>query len=255
MLEFVDVSTAQNAKGVRIVVSGLVPSPWSEATKGLFHVADVPVLAVRRMRDVKELEAWSQVDNVPVVYYDAEPVRTHWAAITELADRLSGHDTLLAEDIATRADQIGLIDVIAGEGGIGWNARIAMIEASLTSDGTRGFPVPVASYLGRRYGYGPDALSRARGRIERQLALFLDRLTRSEGDYVCGSNVSAVDIYLATFLTPLSLITEADCPTLEPVLRRAFAAAYETFGQGIGSALAAHRRMMFERHLEWPIRL
>lgn len=64
-MEFVDVAAARHAPGVRIVVSGLVPSPWSEATKGLFRIANVPVLAVRRGRDAAEITAWAGVDNVP----------------------------------------------------------------------------------------------------------------------------------------------------------------------------------------------
>ena len=75
-MEFVDVATARNAPGVRIVVSGIVPSPWSEATKGLFRVANISVLAVRRMRDAAEVTAWTGVDNVPVVFHAAEPART-----------------------------------------------------------------------------------------------------------------------------------------------------------------------------------
>jgi hypothetical protein len=40
MLEVVDVATARGAPGVRIVVSGIVPSPCSEAAKGLFRGAN-----------------------------------------------------------------------------------------------------------------------------------------------------------------------------------------------------------------------
>src|SRR6185312_9184454 len=115
MLTFVEVAEARQAPGVRIAVSGLVPSPWSEAAKGLFRLAGVPVLAVRRLRDNAELEAWAGVDNVPVVFCDRAPARTHWAAITELAARLAGPGVLLPSALAARAEHIGLIDLIAGE--------------------------------------------------------------------------------------------------------------------------------------------
>jgi glutathione S-transferase len=162
---------------------------------------------------------------------------------------------LLADDVTQRADQIGLIDVIAGEDGIGWNGRLAMIEASLASDGARGFPMPVAHYLAKRYGHNAGALARASGRIGHQLALLRDRLRGSGGDYVCGARVSAVDVYLATFLTPVLEIGEQDCPALAPALRHAFRAAHEAFGELVPDELRAHRRMMFERHLAWPIEL
>lgn len=255
-IEFADVAMARNAPGVRIVVSGLVPSPWSEATKGLFRIAQVPVLAVRRMRDAADVTAWTGVDNVPVVFHDTEPARTHWAAITALAARLGGPDVLVPEEVTARAGMMGLLDVVAGEDGIGWNARLAMIHASITSEGKRGFPLPVGSYLAKRYGYTPEAAARGRARIDDQLQLLNDRLSAQKGlghAYLGGARASALDVYVATFLTPLSAILEEDCPSLAPALRQAFGAAHEELGHLVPVELSAHRKMMFERHLTWPI--
>ena len=251
MVTFVDVATARHASGVRIVVSGLVPSPWSEATKGLFHLAGVPVLAVRRLRDNAELKTWTGVDNVPVVFYDDAPPRTHWAAIAELAARLTAAGVLLPSALAARAEHIGLLDLIAGEDGIGWNARLAMIEASFATDGARGFPLPVAKYLAARYGYVPAAFAGVRARVAEQLAFVDDRLGARE--YLSGARPGAVDVYLATFLTPYTDITEADCPGMEPNLRRAFGAAHDELGSLVPARLLAHRTRMFERHLAYPI--
>lgn len=256
-IEYVDVATARNASGIRMVVSGLVPSPWSEAAKGLFRIANVPVLAVRRGRDAAEINAWTGVDNVPVVFHGAEPVRASWAAITALAARLAGPDVVIPEDLAARADTMGLLNEIAGEEGIGWNTRLAMIDASITSEGKRGFPLPVGQYLARRYGYTPDAMPRARARLEHQLHALRDRLRAQQAlghSYLGSARVSALDVYLATFLTPLSDITPEDCP-LEPVLRQAFGCAHEAFGPMVPRELWAHRTMMFQHHLAWPIAL
>lgn len=257
-LEFVDVETARTAPGVRIVVSGIVPSPWSEATKGLFRIANVPVRAVRRTRDSTEVTAWTGVDNTPVVLHDAEPARTSWVAITTLAARLAGPDVVLPDELGARAQAIGLLHEIAGEDGLGWNARLAMIDASITSEGKRGFPLPVGHYLARRYGYTPDAAVRGRARIERQLHALRDRLRAQQAlghAYLGGPRVSALDVYLATFLTLLSAIAPEDCPRLEPALRQAFGTAHEAFGALVPAELWAHRTMIFERHLAWPIAL
>ena len=257
-IEYVDVATARGAPGVRIVVSGLVPSPWSEAAKGLFRIANVPALVVRRMFDGTEITAWTGADNVPVVLHDAEPARTHWAAITALAARLAGAGVILPEDPEARVQTIGLVDEIAGEDGIGWNARIAMIDASITSEGKRGFPVQVAHRLAQRYGYSPDAAARARIAITRQLQRMHDRLRDQHArghEYLGGARPSALDVYLATFLTPLSAITPDDCPALDPRLRQAFGTAHEAFGELVSPALWAHRTRMFQRHLAWPIQL
>jgi glutathione S-transferase len=257
-IEFVDVSTARSAPGVRIVVSGLVPSPWSEATKGLFRIANIPLRAVRRMRDAAEVTAWTGVDNVPVVFHNNEPARTHWAAITSLAARLAGPDVVIPDDPAARADAIGLLDEIAGEDGIGWNARLAMIDATIKSGGKRGFPLPIGHYLAARYGYTPDSAERIRPRVERQLRMVRDRLVAQQAlghAYLGGAAPSALDIYVATFLTPLSVISPDDCPLLEPVLRAAFGTAHEELGALVPEELAAHRRMVMQRHLAWPIAL
>jgi hypothetical protein len=80
-LEYVDVETAKAAKGTRLVVNALVPSPWSEAMKGLFVLAKLPALVVRRSMDATAVDAWTGVDNVPAVLHYREPIRTNWAAI------------------------------------------------------------------------------------------------------------------------------------------------------------------------------
>jgi glutathione S-transferase len=257
-IEYVDLAAARSAPGVRIVVSGLVPSPWSEATKGLFQIANVPVVAVRRNRDAAEITAWTGADNVPVVFHGAEPARTNWAAITALAARLGGPGTVLPEPPAARIEVMGLIHEIAGEDGLGWNARLAMIDASITSEGKRGFPLRIGQYLAARYGYSPDAWARAQVRAGQQLGLLRDRLRaqRAAGcEYLAGPRVSALDVYVATFLTPLSDITTDDCPQLEPALRQAFGAAHEAFGALVADELWAHRAHVFRTHLSWPIAL
>jgi glutathione S-transferase len=123
-----------------------------------------------------------------------------------------------------------------------------MIDVSITREGKRGFPLPVGQYLARRYGYTPDAAAHARARIERQLHVLRDRLRAQHAlghAYLGGPRLSAVDVYLATFLTALSDITPEDCPQLEPVLRRAFGGAHEAFGGLVPAELWAHRTRMF----------
>lgn len=250
MLEYVDLATARAASGTRIVTAALVASPWSEAVKGMFHVARLPALVVARARDAADVTAWTGIDNVPVVLHDAEPPRTNWAAIVGLVARLAPN-TLVPADLRARAELLGWLELVAGEEGIGWNARLAMIRAAHESNGERGFPLPVATYLAQRYG-SPAGVD-LRSRVGEQLTLVRERLRR--GPYFGGERPSALDIYVATFLTPLSAIDEAACPQMSGTLRRAFASAHELFADLVPDALWAHRTMMFERHLVWPIRL
>lgn len=253
-LEFVDLAAARIARGVRLVVSAAVPSPWSEAAKGLFHLQGVPVTAVRFNPEDPELVAWARSHNVPVVLHEDDPPRVGWAEIVMLAERL-GHTpgVLVPTDLERRVRMIGLIHELAGENGLGWSARLLMIEASLSSKGARGFTVPIARYLGARYGYAPGRAASARVRLNEVLLT----LRRELGDreYFGVDGPCALDVYSATFLTLLCTISEADCPAMEPLLRRAFASVREDLGGEVDPVLAAHRARMFERHLVWPIAL
>src|SRR3569623_3559837 len=122
MIQYVDLETAKAARGVRMVSLGTVPSPWTEAAKGLFKLARIPVLCVRSVRGDAAEAAWTKAHNAPVVLHDDEPPRTVRSQIVALAARLAP-GVLLPAEIARRIETIGLIHEIAGEDGLGWNAR------------------------------------------------------------------------------------------------------------------------------------
>jgi glutathione S-transferase len=252
MIEYVDAEMAREARGVRIVVPGTVPSPWSEATKAVFRLAGVPVLAVRFVFGSKDLVAWTGVDNVPVVFHGREPPRTCWSSIVGLAARI-GERRVLPADPAARADAVGVLDLIAGEDGIGWNGRLAMIHAGLTTNGEKGLAPAVAGYLAKRYGYTPALGSGVRDRVAAQAAWLAARL--GDREYLGGDAPSALDAYAATFLTVLLPIGETDCPKMPAPQREAFGAAAELLHDVVPPPLFALRARMFERHLPWPIEL
>ena len=236
-----------------MVVSGLVPSPWSEAAKGLFHVQGVPVLAVRSSREDPDLAAFTRADNVPVVMYADDPPRTNWAQIVMLADRLGAPGLLVPTELGRRARMIGMIHELAGEDGLGWSARLRMIDAALTSEGARGFPLPVARYLAGKYGYSTERAARAHDRMLEVLHGLGQAL--GDAEFFGGTRPNALDVYCATFLTPLTTITEEDCPKMAAPLRQAFAVPREELADAVPETLLAHRKRMFERHLAWPIAL
>jgi glutathione S-transferase len=254
-LEYVDVAAASAASGTRLVTSGLVPSPWSEAAKGLFLIGNIPVRVVSKTRDATEaVHTWTRVDNVPIVLHDNEPARTNWAAIVGLAARLGEPESIVPSDPSRRARVMGIIELVAGEQGLGWLARLAMIQASFETQGERGFALPVAGFLAKRYGHAGDVSSAT---VRDQVASRLAVLRAELGDraYFGGDRPNALDVYSATFLTPLSDIDDTACAQMIPPLRRAFASAREALGDLVAPEQWAHRTRMFERHLEWPIRL
>ena len=256
LLTYVDLETARAARGVRMAVASALPSPWSEAAKALFHVKEIPALAVRFLSSTPELQAWTGSHNVPVVLFDDERPRTGWAEIVTFAEGLGGRVPLIPADPGIRERMFGLIGALAGEGGLAWSNRLLMIDGGLRSEGREGFPVPVASYLAPKYGYAADCAAPARARVAEVLALFDRALAaaRAAGHrYLLGDALTAVDLYVATFLTPIAGVTEAECPEMRTRLRPAFAYVGREVGGLLSAELAAHRRFVFDQHLGWPI--
>ena len=247
-MQYVDLETGKSARGVRIVSSPLVPSPWSEAAKALFTIAKVPFVVVRGSPRDPAVGAWTGAHNVPAVFHDDEPVRTVWSQILALAARLGD---ILPRDLRERVTTTGLIHEIAGEDGLGWNARLMMIHAGFATNGARGFAPPAAKYLAAKYGYDAERIPAARTRSIEILTALGERL--GGATYFGGENPDALDAYVATFLTPLREITEADCPNLTPPMRAGLAPAADELGPHVPPSLFALRARMFERHLEWPI--
>jgi glutathione S-transferase len=256
LLSFVDIETARAARGLRIAVLSSLPSPWSEAAKGLLRLKQIPALAVRFLRGTPELAAWTGVNNVPVVLCDDEPPRSDWAAIIALAERLGGAMPLVPAKPEARARMFGLIHELAGEDGLGWCGRLLMIDGGLRSEGREGFPLRVAQSLAPKYGHAPDRVAPALARIAEVLGL-LDRAlrdARAAGHrYLLGNAPTALDVYVATFLTPITGVSEAECPGMLPPLRPAFDCVGRQVGRLLSPELADHRRFMFDEHLGWPI--
>ncbi len=255
-LTFVDVDTARAASGPRLVVAGGLPSPWSEAAKGIFHVKGLPVLVLGYPRVDEALRAWTGAMNVPVLLTDDEPPRTGWAEILAFAERRGGSVSLIPTEPEARIRHHGLAHELCGEGGFGWCARLVMIDGGLTSGGSRSFSVPIAQYLAGKYSYEPEQVPAALARMREILALFDGVLARSRAAghrYLLGAELTALDIYLATFLTHALPLADADCPQLLPRVRPGFAYLVEQIGADIPPPLIAHRKYVFETHLPWPI--
>jgi len=251
-VQFVDMETARTARGLRLIVAAAIPSPWSEAAKALFHVKRLPFVGVRFRRDHEALFAWTGARNVPVAVNDDEPPRTGWAEIIALAERLGGEVPLVPRDPDQRILLHGLIHELAGEGGLAWSSRLVMVHGGLSSNGAVGFPLPIAQFLVPRYGYAAERVPGAMARIREVVTLFERRLEGRR--YLVGDALTAADLYLATFLTPVLGVSETECPGAHPGVRAAFAHLREQVGP-LPPALVAHRAGIFERHLERPIQL
>jgi glutathione S-transferase len=256
-MRFVDLESARDAQGLRLVVLRNVPSPWSQAAKAIVDFKAIDALGVWMQASDPAVSAWTGIPNAPVAMYDGEPARSGWAEILALAERLAPEPRLVPELLAERVEMHGLAHELVGQGGLMWNARLLMIDAGMQSDGAQGFALPVAHYLGARYGYTPGVGERARARVAQVFDALAQRLASGRargGAYYYGAEPCALDIYSAATLDALLPLPHELCP-MHPKLRSGFESQRELAGELTSPALIEHRDMMHERHMPLPMQL
>lgn len=254
-IEYVDFETARNAKGLRMVVVGGVPSPWGEAAKGILHVKGIPWKAVRLDVGHAALVEWAGEPSGPVAIDDDEPPRGRWNDILLLAERLAPKPSLLPSEAADRALVLGLSHEIVGEMGLGWCQRNIGVHAGLSGGG--GFPKGAAQYLASKYGYRAEEADRYRTRVIEILEMLSARLhaQKKEGSrYFVGKAITAVDIYSAAFVALLAPLPPEQCPMPE-VMRQAFTASDPATLKAFDPILREHRDFVYAEHLELPLSL
>jgi len=259
IFECVDLETARARPGVRLVVMDGQHSLWSEAAKALFVAKGVPATWVRFSARDEELGRWTRTHNAPVAFFDDEPPRSHWSEIVVRAERCGGRP-LLSDEPEERARQIGFLHEVAGEEGLGWSLRGLAIGASLASQGSASFSLPVGQYLARKYGVPPAQLPILHARVLDQLRRWASKLESAQGEapFFFDERLSAVDIFVAAstlMLAPpgYSLWGDQQNPDTETVvvreMKRAAAFLADEYGPHLPAVLLAHRDRIFQRIL------
>src|SRR5262245_49248037 len=242
-MKFVPLEEARAAKGLRLVVVGSVPSPWSEAAKGIFHAKNLDVLLVRFNSTDETIKQWTGAHNAPVLLADDEPPRTHWSDILESAERRGGR-RLIPADPDQRARMFGLAHELLGENGLVWSFRLLAIHRGITTEGREGFPLSLARRLGAKYGYAPERIPAARERALDSLRRFGELLENR--DYLLSNELTALDIYLAAALGPIALMPVEQCPGHHPRMRDAFASADPEASAAVPHNLQQHRDRIYQ---------
>jgi glutathione S-transferase len=187
--------------------------------------------------------------------YEQEPPRSGWAEILELAERLAPEPRLMPHQADDRATAFALAQAICGEQGLGWSRRLQLIEAGLAGRG--GFQPDVAAYLGKKYGYSPEAGAAAAARVADLLTMLASRLKAQHvrgSRYYLGQELTAVDIYSATFMALLQPLPEDVC-AMDAATRSAFEYREPLTDAALDEVLLAHREMMYREHLGLPLSL
>jgi glutathione S-transferase len=254
-VQYVDFEDAREKSGLRMVVVSGIPSPWGEAAKGFLHIKGIEWVAVRLDQRNDEMAAWTGERAGPVAMYNDEPPRSSWAQILLLAERLAPQPALLPESADERALVFGLAHEICGEMGLGWTRRLCGVHSGL--EGGPGFPEGVAKYLGAKYGYRAEEASGYSARVAAVLNMLSGRLhaqAEAGSPYYVGQNLTAVDVYSATFMALFNPLPQELCP-LSDSMRPALEALDEVTAEALDPILIQHRDRMYDQHLELPLSL
>lgn len=254
MAKFVDVEEARALQGLRLVLTTGVPGPWGEAAKGILHVKRLPYVAARQEGGGENvaLADWTQQTSAPVAVWNDEPARTTSLGILFLAERLAPSPALVPDDADERAQMFGYTHEIIGEQGLGWSRRLMLLHPILAAAGDK-TPAPIRR-MAVKYGYSAEAAEAAPWRviaILRMLSAQLDRQRVAGRPYLVGNQLSALDIYWATFAAMLEPLPADLCPM--PAGLRTLYTASGPVRDALDPALLAHRDHVYREYLELPV--
>jgi glutathione S-transferase len=247
----VGIEAARTLPGLRLVVLQGLPSPWSQAAKAILRVKGIPYTLVHRTKEDPPgaLEAWTGQASFPAAMHEDERPRSGWAEILLLAERLAPTPALVPSDPAQRAFFFGVAHEICGEMGLGWCRRLEMVAEGLA----RTPPDPISAWLGKKYGYHPETAARAPGRVRDVLHLLGELLEESGGAYLLGEDLTALDLYWATFCNLISPLPPEQLPMPERMRPMFTATAPDVHELLARTGLLAHRDRIYGEHLELPV--
>ncbi len=252
-MEYLSVEEAIPLSGLRLVLTAGVPGPWGESAKALLAYKDIEYVPVYQEAGGanEALRAWTGQNSAPVAMLDEDAPRSSWLDLLLLAERLAPNKPLLPADLEQRALVIGLSHELAGERGLAWNRRLFMLAPLMQLPE----PPETVARMGAKYGWSEAELVLAEQRIQGCLEYFTTRLRmqrRLQSDYLVGTELTAVDIYLANFIAMFKPLPHTDNP-MPDYMRRSYEDLPELQQACLSEELLAHRTMMYQRHIALPL--
>ena len=251
-MEYLTIEQARERQGLRLVLSRGVPGPWGEAAKALFRLRNVEFTPVAQIAgDVNAaLVEWTRHRNAPIALYENEAPRVRWLEILDLAERLGSGPSLVPADRLERMFMVGLINEIAGECGLAWNARLLMFDAGVKAQG----PDAAGNPMYAEYQYDPGEIEASKARIEDFLGYLAAHIQaqRDRGSaYLVGAGFSAADVYWAYFSNMLQTLPPEQCPAPDG-LRKVWGVLAASIA-GYDPVLIEQRDRIFADHLLLPM--
>lgn len=257
-LKFVDFNQAKidrDAGRIVLVTVAQIPSPWSEAVKGLLELQGRDFSALRLDPRNQELHVWAGSPSSPSLLLPGQSPLTQPQQIIEALDGADGCAALLPKESAAREGALETVQALVGPGGLAWSRRLLGIHAGLMGKG--GFVEPIAKYLSKKYGHDEAQVPAAQARIHEVLGSLAQRIKeqrKQDSPYLYGPQVSAADIYCAASMAVFAPLDESKCP-MDPMIRSTFEERDPQTAQALDPILLEHRDFIYTQHLELPVRL
>lgn len=258
-LTYASLAEARTMSGLRLITGAVtVPGPWREACKAIFHVKGVPYVAVASLGQDgthAELREWTGQTSSPVAIWNDERPRSTWIEQLYLAERLQPAPALIPASLEDRALMFGYCNELCGETGFGWSQRLMIIGRALARPAADSPMHAFWQRLGAKYGYTPEGAAAAPAHSAAILELLDARLAqqRARGSrFFIGDQLSALDIYWATFAAVVRPLPPELCP-----MATAFRALYTESNPRVTAAatplLLEHRDFIYGEYLELPV--
>jgi hypothetical protein len=258
-LHYASIDEARNMTGLRLILGAYaVPGPWREACKGIFYVKKIPYIPVTsagKDGSDRELREWTAQVSAPVVVWNDERPRSTWIEQLYLAERLAPTPPLIPASIADRVLMFGYINEICGENGFAWSKRLTMIHSMLSNPQVDEANRKRWTYMGNKYGYSPAVASAAPARmaeILRHLGTRLEQQRAQGSKFFIGHQLSALDIYWATFAALIQPLPPELCP-MATAFRDFYTNKDPVVAAALSPLLLEHRDFIYREYLELPI--
>jgi len=257
LADYVNVTEARSMPALRLVLTAGVPGPWGEAAKGLFHVKRMPFVRVRQEGGGAnpELAEWTGQTSAPVAAWNDERPRTTSTEILFLAERIAADPPLFPPRAADRALMLGMSHEIYGELGLGWCRRLMIFERVLGDASPAATATSGPGALAVKYGYSREAARAAPARVAQiveMLATQLAREQRSGSRFLIAGQLTALDIYWATFASMLDPLPHDVCP-MPAGIRALYSVDDPVVRAALDRRLLEHRDFVYREFLELPL--
>jgi glutathione S-transferase len=254
-MQTLTIKEAMAQDGLRLMTIPQVPSPWSEATKGILYVKGLEFDRILEEQGEENLlQEWTAQTSKPVLVWNKERPATGWAEILHLAERLQPEPQLIPEDRNDRIEMFGLSHELCGEMGFGWCFRLLACTQGYEQENSA-FPGFVIDMMAEKYGWSPGMSAIAKTRALEIMSSIEDRLASQQSNgksYLIGDKLSALDIYWATFCSLIHPLPHELCPMLD-FIRDAYQSDDDEINSALSQRLINHQTFIYKTHLQLPV--